>query len=255
MGSTASASRVKRGNRLFVELARRADDLLEAQALRYKVFGEEMGANLKGKESGLDVDELDPYCQHLLVRESETGRLVGCTRILTDANAARIGCFYSEGEFDIRAIRALPGRKLEVGRTCIAPDHRQGAAIAVLWSGLAGFINLHGYDYLFGCASLPLGEQDLQAVAIMNRLRHQAMAAPGIRVMPRFPLCASRETDDVLDAPLPALVKAYVRLGAKACGEPCRDADFGVADVLMLLSMDELKPTYCRHFLERTGRS
>ena len=252
MISTATALPIKRGNRLFVELACRDDDIQEAQALRFRVFGEEMGATLKGSESGLDVDKLDPYCRHLLVRESETGRLVGCTRILTDESAAPIGRFYSEGEFDIGSIRALPGRKLEVGRTCIAPDHRQGAAIAVLWSGLAGFVSLHGYDYLFGCASLPLGEQDLQAAGIMNRLRHQAMAGPEIRVTPRTPLQATRVPDNVLDAPLPALVKAYVRLGAKACGEPCRDPDFGVADVLMLLDMDELKPAYSRHFLERT---
>jgi putative hemolysin len=255
MDSATTALSIKRGNRLFVELAYGEREVLDAQALRYKVFGVEMGATLKGGKSGLDVDEVDPYCQHLLVRESETGRVVGCTRILTDENAARFGRFYSEGEFDIRAVLSLPGRKLEVGRTCIAPEHRQGAAIAVLWSGLASFVNLHGYDYLFGCASLPLGEQDVQAEAIMNRLRHQAMAAPEVRVTPRIPLRASRVPDHVLDAPLPALVKAYVRLGAKACGEPCRDADFGVADVLMLLDMDELKPAYSRHFLERACRS
>jgi len=255
MASTARVLPVKRGSRLFVELAYSREDIREAQALRYKVFGEEMGAKLKGSESGLDVDEFDPYCQHLLVRETETGRLAGCTRILTDEAAAGIGRFYSEGEFDIRAILALPRRKLEVGRTCIAPEHRQGAAIAVLWSGLAAFVNLHGYDYLFGCASLPLGEQDLQAAAIMNRLRHHAMAAPHIRATPHFPLRGSEVSDPVLDAPLPALVKAYVRLGAKACGEPCRDAAFGVADVLMLLDMDDLEPAYSRHFLGRAGRS
>lgn len=205
MGSTASALPIKRGNRLFAELACTEQDVREAQALRYRVFGEEMGARLKGERTGLDIDEFDPYCQHLLVRESDTGRAVGCTRILTDENAARIGRFYSEGEFDLPAIRALPGRKLEVGRTCIAAEHRQGAAIAVLWSGLAGFVNLHGYDYLFGCASLPLGDGDMQAAAIMNRLRHQAMAAREIRVAPRQPLLASQVPDDVLDAPLPAL--------------------------------------------------
>jgi putative hemolysin len=254
MGSTTTALSVKRGNRLFVELAYGDAHVREAQALRYKVFGEEMGATLKGDESHLDVDDLDPYCQHLLVRESGTGNVVGCTRILTEENAARFGRFYSDSEFDIDPVLALPGRKMEVGRTCIAREHRQGAAIAVLWSGLAGFVNLNGYDYLFGCASLPLGEKDVQAQAIMNRLRCQAMAAPRFRVTPRIPLRASRVPDEVLDAPLPALVKAYVRLGAKACGEPCRDADFGVADVLMLLDMDELNPAYCRHFLERAGR-
>nr|WP_207787573.1 GNAT family N-acyltransferase [Candidatus Thiosymbion oneisti] len=251
---SASVSSIKHSSRLFVELARGADDVREAQALRYRIFGEEWGVTLKGGETGLDSDEFDPYCRHLLVRESETGRVVGCARLLTDRNAALIGRFYSENEFDLRAIRALPGRMLEVGRTCIASEYRQGAAIAVLWSGLASFVNLHGYDYLFGCASLPLGEQDMQAVAIMNRLRHQAMAAPEIRVTPRIPLRASPVPNDVLDAPLPPLLKAYVRLGAKACGEPYRDADFGVADVLMLLDMNDLDPAYSRHFMERADR-
>jgi len=175
MGLSASVSPIKHGNRLFVELARGADDVREAQALRYRIFGEERGVTLKGGE----------------------------TSLLTDRNAALIGHFYSEDEFDLRAVRALPGRMLEVGRTCIAAEYRQGAAIAVLWFGLAGFVNLHGYDYLFGCASLPLGEQDMQAAAIMNRLRHQAMAAPEIRVTPRIPLRASPVPNDVLDAPFP----------------------------------------------------
>lgn len=111
--------------------------------MRYQVFGEEMGAKLKGAELGLDRDEFDPHCQHLLVRESESGRVVGCTWILSDENARRVGRFYAESEFDLSPIHKLPGRKLEVGRVCIAEGFRQGAGIAVLWSGLAGFIQLH----------------------------------------------------------------------------------------------------------------
>lgn len=252
MVASAYALAAKRGERLFVELASSADEVREAQALRYRVFGEELGARLKGGEPGLDIDEFDPLCQHLLVRESRTGQVVGCTRILTDEGAARLGRYYSEGEFDLGPIPRLPGRKLEVGRTCVAAEFRQGSAIAVLWSGLAGFIHLHGFDYLFGCASVPLGERDVQAAAIMNRLRRQALAAEPLRVAPRTPLLTTQVPDGV-DAPLPALLRAYVRLGAKACGEPCRDADFQVADVLMLLNVDELNPAYSRHFLERVA--
>jgi putative hemolysin len=91
----------------------------------------------------------------------------------------------------------------------------------------------------------------VQAAAMMNRIRRLAMSDETLRVTPREPLLASQAPDGVLDAPLPALLKAYIRLGAKACGEPCRDADFGVADVLMLLDVNDLNPTYSRHFLER----
>jgi putative hemolysin len=145
----------------------------------------------------------------------------------------------------------LPGRLLEVGRTCIDPAFRQGAAIAVLWSGLAGFMQINRFDYLFGCASVPLGTGDVQAAAIMNRIRRQAMTPPELRVTPRVPLFHSGAVEAVLDAPVPALLKAYLRLGARAAGEPCRDPDFGVADILVLLRVADLNPTYVRHFLER----
>ncbi|MBK1716489.1 GNAT family N-acetyltransferase [Thiocystis violacea] len=247
---SASALPAKRGERLFVEIATSEPEVREAQALRYRVFGKEMGAKLKGGV-GYDCDEFDDYCQHLLVRETSRGEVVGCTRLLTTEGAGRAGRFYSESEFELGAITRLEGRLLEVGRTCIDPEFRQGSAIAVLWSGLAGFIQRHGFDYLFGCASVPLGEHDIQASAIMNRLRRQAMAHETLRVNPRVPLIATQVPDDILDAPLPPLLRAYVRLGAKVCGDPCRDPDFGVGDVLMLLDVDELNPTYSRHFLER----
>lgn len=250
MVASASALTAPRGDRLFAELAASAQEVREAQSLRYRVFGEEMGAQLKGG-AGLDIDEFDEHCQHLLVRDSRSGRVVGCTRLLSDTHAARLGRFYSECEFDLGPITRLKGRLLEVGRTCIAPDFRQGSAIAVLWSGLAGYINLHGFDYLFGCASVPLGDQDIQAAAIMNRLRRQALSTECLRVTPRAPLLTTQVSEDILDAPLPALLRAYVRLGARVCGEPCRDPDFGVADVLMLLNIDELNPSYSRHFLDR----
>ncbi|MBV5308341.1 GNAT family N-acetyltransferase [Chromatium okenii] len=251
MVASALAFSAPRGERLFVELASSAQDVRDAQALRYRVFAEEMGANLHGN-LGHDVDEFDAYCQHLLVREANTGRIVGCTRLLSDHQAARLGQFYSETEFELSAIRQLHGRLLEVGRTCIAPDFRQGAAIAVLWSGLAAFIHLHSFDYLFGCASIPLGDNDLQAAAIMNRLRRHALAPETLRVTPHIPLQTPPFTDDNLDAPLPPLLRTYLRLGAKVCGEPCRDADFGVADVLILLNVDDINASFSRHFFERT---
>jgi putative hemolysin len=123
--------------------------------------------------------------------------------------------------------------------------------IAVLWSGVAHYIQQRQVNYLFGCASVPLGENDCQAAAIMNRLRRQAMAPDSIQVVPRAPIKTRVGVSSVLDAPLPALLKGYVRLGALACGEPCRDPDFEVADVLMLLDMRSLNPAYARHFLER----
>jgi putative hemolysin len=251
MGADLSVLPNRRGERLYVELATGEEAVREAQMLRYRVFGEELGARLPTSAAGLDADDFDEHCRHLLVRETKSGEVVGCTRLLNGHDARRTGGFYSEKEFQLDAIPRLPGKLLEIGRTCISARCRQGAAIAVLWSGIAGYVQIHNIDFLFGCASMPLGNGDLQAAAIMNRLRRQASAPPNLRVIPKHPLLCGASQPAVLDAPLPALLKAYVRLGAKVCGEACRDPDFGVADALMLLDLNHLNPTYARHFLGR----
>lgn len=253
MAATAPLFALPRGERLSVELASGSQAIEEAQALRYRIFAVELGARLKSQAAQLDCDEFDACCQHLLVRETRTARVVGCTRLLDDTQARALGGYYAETEFDLGSIRRLTGRLLEVGRTCIAPEYRQGAAIAVLWSGLASYVQMHQVDYLFGCASVPLGEGDAQAAAIMNRLRRQALTGEELRVTPRQPLRIPMGLGPESDAPLPPLLKTYVRLGARACGEPYRDADFHMADVLMLLNVREMNPSYSRHFIHRAA--
>ncbi|WPL15154.1 N-acyl amino acid synthase, PEP-CTERM/exosortase system-associated [Thiorhodovibrio winogradskyi] len=253
MGATATVLSSARIERLRPEFADGQAAAREALALRYRIFGLELGAKLKTDAEQLDYDEFDHHCQHLLVRETGSGQVVACTRLLDQGGARELGRFYSEGEFDLDPIRALDGRLLELGRTCVAREYRQGSAIAVLWSGVASYISMHRINYLFGCASIPLGEDDAQAAGIMNRLRRQAMAPEHLRVTPRLPLRVEGRDEPKLDAPLPPLLKAYVRAGAKACGEPCRDPDFQVADVLMLLDVRELNPSYSRHFIHRSN--
>ena len=146
----------------------------------------------------------------------------------------------------------MPGRRLEVGRTCIDPHHRQGAAIAVLWSGLADYIKDNRIDMLFGCASIEMQDGGIQAQAIMKQVRKHAMVPYNQRVIPRQPLPslpAGAET--TLAAPLPPLLKAYFRLGARACGEPCYDPAFNCADILVKVNVREIDASYTRHFLDR----
>jgi putative hemolysin len=241
--------------RLYVELASSEADIHASQRLRYAVFAQELGARLASAERGIDEDHFDAYCQHLLVRERDTGRIVATTRLMTDEAAARAGGFYSQGEFELDNVLALPGRRLEIGRTCVDPTHRQGAAIAVLWSGLAAFVNLHRVDYLFGCASIDLEDGGVRAHAIMDRLRQQAMAAPELRARPRLAVPEVPTYDpETVKAPLPPLLKAYIRAGAWVAGEPCYDPDFNVADVLVVVNVDTMDQGYARHFLQRTPR-
>ncbi|MDQ5909738.1 MAG: Hemolysin [Pseudomonadota bacterium] len=232
-----------------VELAESREDLQAAQRLRYTVFAREMGARLHNRIPGLDHDRFDPYCQHLIVRDA-LDEVVGCTRILTAPAAQRAGGFYSQTEFDLTPILALPGRFMEIGRTCVRADYRNGATINALWSGLAAFITVHQIDYLIGCASIPLGEHGLAVQILYAELARRHLVAESLRVKPYLPLSRS-------DGPvpprcaMPPLLKAYLRLGAQIGGEPCLDPDFQVADVFILLPTERIERRYARHFLDR----
>lgn len=236
-----------RKTRYELSFARSPQEVLESQQLRYRIFAGELGARIEG---GIDRDHFDDYCEHLLVRESENGRLVACTRILTDDAASRAGGFYSAGEFDLSMLDGLPGRVMEIGRTCVDPDYRNGVVIATLWQGIAAHVTNEGFDYLFGCASIGLEDGGVQAHAILEQIRARHLAPAGLQVRPyqSLPAADARPTEKPR---LPPLLKAYLSLGAKACGEPYWDRDFNCADVFMLLNVSDLHPRYARHFLQQ----
>jgi len=219
----------------------------EAQALRYRVFSAEFDAKLNGAERGLDMDDYDIHCRHIGVRDMNSGELVATTRLLDHQAAAGLGRYYSEEEFALHGLAGLEGPLLEIGRTCVDSAYRNGATIAVLWSELAEVLNEGGYRYLMGCASISMQDGGIQAHAVMQRLRERYLCTEHLRAEPRHPLPQLDLPGNVI-AEMPPLLKAYMRLGAKICGEPCWDKDFQVADVFILLKRDELCPRYARHF-------
>lgn len=246
----AAAGTPTRAPRFTVQFARTSDELVETQRLRYRIFAGELGAHIHDDGTGLDRDHYDPHCRHLYVRDRTTGSIVAGTRILTDDRAGFAGGYYSAGEFDLGLIEHLPGRAMEIGRTCVHPDYRNGAVIALLWSGIADVILREGFDYLFGCASIGLEDGGANAHAIVETLRSQYLSPAWHRVRPRnpLPLADARPTQPPR---MPPLLKAYVSLGARACGEPCWDPEFNCADVFMLLNVPDLHPRYARRFLGR----
>ncbi len=221
--------------------------LQEAQALRFNVCSSEFKAKLNGAEHGLDMDDYDPHCQHIGVRDLTSGRLVATTRLLDHQAASTLGRFYSEEEFSLHGLGHLHGPILELGRTCVDPAYRNGGTIAVLWSELAEVLNEGNYSYLMGCASIPMQDGGVQAHAIMQRLRERYLCNEHLRAEPKTPLPNLALPGNVI-AEMPPLLKAYMRLGAKICGEPCWDEAFQVADVFILLKRDNLCPRYARHF-------
>jgi putative hemolysin len=224
---------------------------LEAQRLRYKVFAEEMGATLPGAKEGVDRDLFDKYCEHLLVRESSEHKVIGTYRILTPGQAKKVGGYYAETEFDLTRLQHLGDRMVEVGRSCVHWEYRDGATIAKLWNGLAQYMLKNGYEYLIGCASISMADGGHVAASIYRKL-HQSYAAPAeYSVFPRCPLPLEALNQN-LDAPIPPLIKGYLRAGAHICGEPAWDPDFNTADLFILLPMSRISDRYAKHFLNNT---
>jgi putative hemolysin len=232
-----------------VALARSEEEVREAQRLRYKVFVEELGAHVKTRLPGHDIDHFDPFCEHLIVRESQADRIVGTYRILSPDAARRIGSYYSESEFYINRLQNLRSRMVEVGRSCIHPDHRSGAVITLLWAGLAEYMVSNNYEYLMGCASIGMADGGHNAANLFAQLDPVHMAPAEYRSFPLHGLPFERLANGqpVL---VPPLIKGYLRVGAWVCSEPAWDPDFNTADLLLLLPMSRMNPRYMRHFIK-----
>jgi len=241
-------------HKLRVGLAHSLEDLRAFQRLRHQVFVEELGARLAVPEKGIESDRFDHYCQHLLVRDEHTGKVVGGYRILTDNQAARAGGFCSQTEFDLARLLAVPGRRVEVGRTCVHPNYRGGSVLSLLWSGLVRFMLMHRYDYLMGCTSIPLSAVMEHNATIWQSVAANHVAPAEWRVFPHTPYPIADVPAKAPGAvPLPPLLKGYLRLGALVCGEPAMNEQFNVVTLFLLLSLDRVTGRYAQHFIRRRG--
>ena len=238
-----------------VAWARHADEVRAAQRLRHEVFVGEMDARLTvpaGTPPGHDVDLFDDFCEHLLVRTLPSGdtpaQVIGTYRVLTPAAARRAGGYYSDTEFDLTRLRPLRERMAELGRSCVHPDHRSGGVILALWAALAAFMSSNRLDTVVGCASIGMRDGGHTAASLWARLRETHLAAVEHQVRPRLALPVE-ELDQSLEVEPPALVKGYLRCGARVLGSPAWDPDFNTADLPMLLRLADLPPRYRKHFL------
>ena len=216
-----------------------------AQRLRHEVFAGELGAVLHTSVPGLDLDEFDAYCDHLIIREDNTGQVVGTYRMLPPGRSPRL---YSDGEFDLSGLTPLRPSLVETGRSCVHPDHRSGAVINLMWAGIARYMHLGGYRWLAGCASVPVTDGGATAAGVWKLARDRYLPPPVWRVRPRTPWLVE-DAQEPGRVAVPPLLKGYLRLGAWICGAPAHDPDFGVADFFVLLSLDRTDERYLRHFL------
>lgn len=232
---------------LIVGLAQTSEELESIQRLRYSVFSAEYGAVLNGAGDGLDRDAFDPWCDHLMVREAGSDRVIGTYRVLTPAQARRAGGYYSESEFDLSGLGPIRDGLVEFGRACIHEDHRQGGVLMMLWSGLAEIVRQGGYQNVFGCASVSLRDDGVTAAKVWRQVRTRLKieTEPCVRPLHRYPV---EQLDSDLPASVPALLKGYMKLGTRVCGEPAWDPDFNTADFPMLLSISTMGQRYRKHF-------
>ncbi len=241
--------------KISVSWARHQDEVRQAQRLRYDVFALEMGANLPNTLPGHDIDLFDEYCEHLLVRDEASQEVIGTYRVLTPTQARRVGSTYSDTEFDLTRLRSLRERMVELGRSCVHADHRHGGVILALWGALAEFMTRNQLDTMIGCASIPMQHNGVSsgqaAASIWRQVRQTHLAPIEYRVTPRLALPVEK-LDDSLNVEPPALIKGYLRLGAKVLGAPAWDPDFNSADLPMMMRVADLPPRYLKHFSARS---
>jgi putative hemolysin len=234
---------------LTLSIATTAEEVREVQRLRYKVFIDTMGLSALANAEGLDRDEFDSFCDHLIVRESKTLKVVGTYRVLGPNAAQNIGKFYSEQEFDLSRLQNLRSSIAEAGRACIHPHYRSGGVSMLLWAGLAAYMKKEHCDYLIGCASISLSDGGHNAAALYHTLSANNLAPPEYRVMPHVPF-PIEEREPGHQPHIPPLIKGYLRGGAWVCGEPAWDPDFHCADLFLLLPLARLDSRYARHYLK-----
>ena len=239
---------------LQVVWARQLDDVRDAQRLRHQVFVEEMGAqptSLPGAPAGHDIDLFDEFCEHLIVRTApgsdEPGEVVGTYRVLTPSAARRAGSFYSDTEFDLTRLRPLRDRMVELGRSCVHPDHRTGGVILALWGALAQVMEQNAMETVIGCASISMRDGGHCAASLWARLRETHLAPVDCQVRPRVALPVD-DLNPALEVEPPALIKGYLRMGAKVLGAPAWDPEFNTADLPMLTRVADIPARYRRHF-------
>ncbi len=249
-----------RGGNLGVRLADGPDEIDAVQALRYRVFYQEMGAcpTAEAAAAARDQDAFDALADHLIVVDHAIGpgpgSIVATYRLLQAPAVARIGGFYSADEYDISNLERFPGRILELGRSCVDAGYRGRAAMQLLWRGIAAYIFYHRIDLMFGCASLPGIDPDAIALEL-SYLYYSHLAPPAIRprALPHRYIDMRRIDPEAIDPRralglLPPLIKGYLRLGGFVGDGAVIDAQFNTTDVAVVVKSDLLTDKYYRHY-------
>lgn len=241
-----------------IKIAQDKEEIQQALRLRYEVFKLEIGGDLKSEDaSRLETDVYDEICDHLIVIDRKSNKIVGTYRLLLGSKLNEQLGFYSERFFNLRNIKRLAKNNevLELGRSCIHRDYRSRPVINLLWSGIAKYIKDYNVRYLFGSVRL-LTNKPQEVSIIFKFIKERFYAGSEFRVYPwpekKF---ATLKRNVKVENPrdifhrLPPLVKGYLRLGVLVCGLPAMNPDLGSVVIFILLDMKNMNPLYKQHFL------
>ena len=236
-----------------LKLAETPAELMAAQRLRYRVFVEELGGGgaMVDHDARLEKDRFDAFFDHMILIDNamdaeEIDRVVGVYRLLRDEKAAEIGQFYSEDEYDLTVLKQSGRRLLELGRSCLLPEYRGGAAMFHLWNGLAAYVFEHEIEVLFGVASFH-GTDVAALAAPLSLLHHRHLAPEDLRVRTQAAHFQSMDLipEDQIDRrkamlEVPALIKAYLRLGGFVGEGAFVDHAFNTVDVCLVMDTERM---------------
>jgi putative hemolysin len=232
-----------------IRLATTAADLHAAQRLRFEVFNLELGEGLAASHAlGRDEDAYDTYCDHLLIEQAETAEIVGTYRLQTGQLAAAHLGYYSEQEFDFAPYEPLRCELVELGRACVHRDHRHLGVLSLLWRGIATYARERRARYLIGCSSLTTVDAAVGAAAYDYFHGKGFLAEPQFLTRPTPAYVCPLEQIAAPCPPPPKLLRTYLSIGAKICGAPAVDREFGTIDFLTLLDLHTLTETAKSHF-------
>ena len=251
--AAASISPKHRGSRreYSLRLASTPEERIEAFRLRFRVFNLELNEGLEGAyATGCDMDEFDAVCDHLIVEHRPTGRVVATYRMQTGATAFENLGYYSEREFDFSPFEPLRSSLVEVGRAAILKEHRTFEVLNLLWKGIGAYTVECGGRYLVGCSSFP--SQDPAEGLELYRQLESFLAKPELRTKPQRTFSLNVESSQLAGnlVAAPRLLRAYLNLGARICGEPALDREFKTIDFLTLLDLESMPPVARSRFLD-----
>lgn len=237
------------GSRYELAFVVQPADVEQVQRLRYRVFNLELDEGLEAShQTGLDRDAFDPFCHHLMVRDRSSGSVVGTYRMQTQQMALAGAGFYSAGEFDLSGFPdGLLASALEIGRACIAAEHRNLKVLYLLWQGLGRYMSHNRLRYLFGCCSLT-SQDPHEATRVYRRLKEENGLDPEIHVAPLDSHACLLPNPDPGPDHMPRLMRTYLSLGARICSEPAIDRDFGTIDYLALFDLGRMEPARLAFF-------